>query len=521
MYFLAHGGFSGRQKRPVKLAAAAAATAAVITLALSVVSHVSSQPAAPLGGVANVRDFHAAGDGATDDTAAIKQALAAALRVKGTVYFPPGTYLISETLTVTDTVAFAGSGWGSILVLKDGVRRIMILVQGSSPSGETLGFQASNLVLDGNRGGQLDAGLLQINSAVGFVVDHLWIRNAGRPGESRSQGVAGISVAVKSLATTVASRGVITNSLIEATTKPGVVWSTHATDGLVSGNVIRGLRGNSLTPCLAVSEGKNVSLTGNSVSECEGAGISIANGGHNVAPLHVIVANNHVYANGTGAVEGNGIQVVNAFPDRNAFVEIIGNVVYENRGASDGYGIMVQNVDHAVVNGNIVRHNKRSGIVLYNVRGALVTSNYVFGNNTLGTPEHSGIMLHQVNNVHLTGNLVFDDGPAPTQAYGLFFSGTQASDRLSVTNNVLYPNKRGPWQGHVPPTNTVFVANRMSNDTSLAVETTNPGSVLEITPRVSRPAQPTSIGDAPPGRPTSFLHVKHGGKAYRIPLYDE
>ena len=293
---------------------------------------------------------------------------------------------------------------------------------------------------------------------------------------------------MKSLASTVASRGVVTNSLIEATTKPGVVWSTHATDGLVSGNVIRGLRGNSQTPCLAVSEGRNVSVTGNSVSECEGAGVSIANGGNNVAPLHAIVANNHVYANGTGTVEGSGIQVVNAFPDRNAFVEISGNVVYGNQGAGDGYGIMVQNVDHAVVNANIVRHNKRSGIVLYNVRGALVMGNYVFGNNTLATPEHSGIMLHQVSNVHVTGNLVFDDGPAPTQAYGLFFSGTQASDRLSVTNNVLYPNRRGPWHGHMPPMNTVFVANRMSNDTSLAVETTNPGSVLEITPRVSRPA---------------------------------
>ena len=519
MYFLARAGET--RKQPTKLATMGATMAAVIGVALSLVSHVSGQPAATPGGIANVRDFHAVGDGATDDTAAVKQALAAALRSKGTVYFPPGTYLIGETLTVTDTVAFAGSGWGSILALKDGVRRIMILVQGASPSGETVGFQASNLVLDGNRGGQLDAGLLQINSAVGFVVDHLWIRNGGRPGESRSQGVAGVSVAVKSLASTVASRGVVTNSLIEATTKPGVVWSTHATDGLVSGNVIRGLRGNSLTPCLAVSEGRNVSVTGNSVSECEGAGISIANGGHNVAPLHVIVANNHVYANGTGAVEGNGIQVVNAFPDRNAFVEIIGNIVYENHGASDGYGIMVQNVDHAVVNGNIVRHNKRSGIVLYNVRGALVTSNYVFGNNTLGTPEHSGIMLHQVSNVHVTGNLVFDDAPAPTQAYGLFFSGTQASDRLSVMNNVLYPNKRGSWQGHAPPTNTVFVANRVSNDTALVVETTNPGSALEITPRASRSVSPAGSGDGPPARPALFLHIRHGGKVYKIPLYDE
>ena len=501
--------------RTLRSLSALGVVVATIAMASSATNNASGQPL-PVG-VMNVKDFRAAGDGTTDDTAAIKQALSAALRSRGTLFFPPGTYLISDTLTVTDTVAFVGSGWGSVLMLKDGARRIMILVQGASPSGETVGFQASNLVLDGSRGGQLDAGLLQINSSVGFVVDHLWVRNGGRVGESRSQGVAGISVAVKSLVSTVPSRGVIMNSLIEGTTKPGVVWSTHATDGLISGNIIRGLRGNSLTPCLAVSEGRNVSVTNNSVSECEGAGISIGNGGNNVAPLHALIANNRVYANGTGSVEGNGIQVVNAFPDRNAFVKITGNVVYENRGAADGYGIMVQNVDHAVVNGNIVRHNKRSGIVLYNVHGALVDGNYVYGNNTLGTPEHSGLMLHQVSHAHVTSNFVFDTGSAPTQAYGLFFSGTKPSDRVSVTNNVLYPNKRGAWHGHLPPTKTVFIANRTSDDTHFAVETTSPGSLLDITTNASGPA-PETVTSA---RPSAYLHVKRGGKAYRIPLYDE
>src|SRR5258705_5751132 len=123
----------------------------IVAVAAGVTGDVSGQPAAPFTGVANVRDFRATGDGVTDDTAAVKQALAAALRAKGTIYFPPGTYLISDTLMVTDTVAFVGSGWGSVIALKDGVRRIMILVQGASPSGETIGFQASNIVFDGKQ----------------------------------------------------------------------------------------------------------------------------------------------------------------------------------------------------------------------------------------------------------------------------------------------------------------------------------------------------------------------------------
>jgi parallel beta-helix repeat protein len=303
------------------------------------------------------------------------------------------------------------------------------------------------------------------------------------------------------------------NSLVEATTKPGILWSTHATDGLISGNVIRGLRGNSQTPCLAVSEGRNVTVSGNTVSGCEGAGISIANGGNNVAPLHVIVANNHAYGNGTGTVEGSGIQVVNAFPDRNVFVQITGNVLYDNRGAADGYGIMVQNVDHAVLSGNIVRHNRRSGIVLYNVAGALVEGNYVFGNNTMGSPEHSGIMLHQVNRVHVTANFVFDDRPAPTQAFGLFFSGSKPSDRVWVTNNVLYPNRSGSWQGHATPTNTTFVANRTDDKTQFSVGTTLPDGQFELTADASGPAAPSE------SQPTLYVDVRYKGRAYRLPLY--
>ena len=508
------------RKRPREIATALLAlTLGTMIVTLTGASNVASQLSSTAG-IANVKDFRAVGDGSADDTLAIKRALAAALRSKGTVYFPPGTYVISETLEISDTVALVGAGWGSTLMLRGDVRKVMILVEGQSATGETVGFRASNFALDGNHGGQLDAGLLQINSAVGFVVDHLWVKNGGRPGESRSRGVAGIAVATKSLTSRLGSRGVVMNSLIESTTKPGILWSTYATDGLITGNVIRGLSGNSQTPCLAVSEGRDVTVAGNSVSGCEGAGISIANGGNNVAPLHAIIANNHAYANGTGSVEGSGIQVVNAAPDRTVFVEITGNVVYENRGFADGYGILVQNVDHIVVKGNIVRSNKRSGIVLYNVSNGIVEGNYVFGNNTLGTPEHSGIMLHQVSRIHLIGNFVSDDRPTSTQAYGLFFSGATPSDRVWVTSNVLYPNKHGAWQGHTLPTNSVFIGNRTADDTQLAVGPPTPAGQLEITATISGT---TSVGrgaTAEPGHPALYLNVKYGGRIYKVPLYN-
>lgn len=63
-------------------------------------------------GYANVRDFGAVGDGKTDDTEAIRQAIAALPAEGGTVLFPPGHYL-TGTIDARNCVTFKGhSGWG-------------------------------------------------------------------------------------------------------------------------------------------------------------------------------------------------------------------------------------------------------------------------------------------------------------------------------------------------------------------------------------------------------------------------
>jgi len=61
-------------------------------------------------GIINVKSYGAKGDGVTDDTAAIQSALTAAAASKGIVFFPPGTYLVSATLTWPQYVDIIGSG---------------------------------------------------------------------------------------------------------------------------------------------------------------------------------------------------------------------------------------------------------------------------------------------------------------------------------------------------------------------------------------------------------------------------
>lgn len=59
----------------------------------------------------SVKDFGAVGDGVTNDTAAIQAAIDHVSLARGSVFFPPGTYLISSTLNITSNgVVLFGAG---------------------------------------------------------------------------------------------------------------------------------------------------------------------------------------------------------------------------------------------------------------------------------------------------------------------------------------------------------------------------------------------------------------------------
>src|SRR5712692_2202885 len=80
------------------------------------------------------RDFQAQGDGTSDDTTAIQNAINAAANNfgGGTVYFPPGIYNITASLTITASgVSLVGAGAGvSILRAPAGKETLAMLVIG-------------------------------------------------------------------------------------------------------------------------------------------------------------------------------------------------------------------------------------------------------------------------------------------------------------------------------------------------------------------------------------------------------
>lgn len=68
----------------------------------------------------NVKDYGALGDGMTDDTDAIKAVIAMVPENGGIIYFPPGVYIINDTLVVGDGTHDTNSKYNGITIMGAG-----------------------------------------------------------------------------------------------------------------------------------------------------------------------------------------------------------------------------------------------------------------------------------------------------------------------------------------------------------------------------------------------------------------
>lgn len=133
--------------------------AGVVTLVINQIMQNTLNHALPSAntGVANVKTFGAKGDGVTDDTAAIQDAIKNTLRQnskQGLVYFPDGTYLISDSIKAIR----ADGAYEAYLTLQGQSLNGTIIKLKNSCSGFTNASTPKKLFISGSQNPHADGG---------------------------------------------------------------------------------------------------------------------------------------------------------------------------------------------------------------------------------------------------------------------------------------------------------------------------------------------------------------------------
>jgi Pectate lyase superfamily protein len=167
---------------------AARVTVAIVLWAVAAAACAGALPGD--GAILNVRDFGARGDGVADDTAPIRRAIVAAQVDQGQgfwpariVYFPAGTYRVTDTLAKRDA---AGRWLSSMSLVGESRERVRIKLDDGAPGfgrahqPKAIVYTSSSLLAGEPRAGGKDyEGLGEGNDAYGNTIEDLTI-DAGR-----------------------------------------------------------------------------------------------------------------------------------------------------------------------------------------------------------------------------------------------------------------------------------------------------------------------------------------------------
>lgn len=134
--------------------------AALLGYKLNALSSVGRLLSAKLAEIISVKDFGAKGDGVTNDTAAIQAADAYARATKSSLYFPDGTYMVSQLVVYTgsnwngegrdSTVIKQIVGSNTDLIYGDNSNANWGRTSGSPPTTIVNGYTLAGLTLNGN-----------------------------------------------------------------------------------------------------------------------------------------------------------------------------------------------------------------------------------------------------------------------------------------------------------------------------------------------------------------------------------
>lgn len=363
--------------------------------------------------IANVKSFGAVGNGVADDTAAVVAAVAfLALLGGGTLYFPAGTYKLSAAVVLSSGIWVQGAGVNETTIT---------LATNTTPAIFFYASAASNIAVRDitfNGGAQTDTAVrIQLDTnctdctiercAFTNCKTAIWLSVGGtriRIADNRFNSV--VDYAVR------ANEGTGNGIWIERN------YVANVTSGVAS------------PPAAFIINAANVTVGDNIIAASVDTGIMVAG----AANRDVLVERNIVSTTLVGIFAGSGARRT----------RILGNDVSS---ASD-FGINLHDTTQAkaeaVVAGNLIHDNGKSGIQLEAVQGVAVVGNTILrvGTNTGATnQQRSGIGMQDlstfsITNVSVVGNTIRDDAGSPTMTYGILLE-SAVNSAVVVSDNSL------------------------------------------------------------------------------------
>lgn len=411
----------------------------------------------------NVKDYGALGGGATDDTAEIQAAVDAAEAAGGgTVFFPSGTYLVSNIdmgAATYDNISLVGAGASSIIKQAAAANDDLFFIRyatnitfrdlkfdGNASNQATgansfFGGNSSCLVLardinsTGSSAGVQEGGIRFLNcvfynwfwdainvssDAAGLVVDGCFFDGNGFTGGETYH--FAINNQCKQFS--------IVNNQIRNIDGGGVYMEgdnttlSEATYTSVDG--FGSIANNTVENCLWGIRSQNLgvahSIVGNQISDCQ-SGIALdASGltqsGESDYQHQNIVANNAIRTITKSTLNGDGISILN---HRNSVVS--GNSI-----ESAVTGIRITSSGMVAVSGNAIRKSGGIGVRISDSTNITICGNVIADGmqSASGTYEtagsEAGVTLFSsgsTSGVVINGNMIVDQQSSATQAYGI------------------------------------------------------------------------------------------------------
>ena len=410
----------------------------------------------------SVKDYGAVGDGATDDTTSIQNAINATSAAKQRLYIPAGTYIVSSLSLLDNTYLF---GVGT-------------LKRKASSTGSVITTSSKNncilkgFTIDGNKSAATaNNAAIYISGGYQIVIDGITVTN---------HTYDGITI-VNTTDRTQKTESYIKNCTVSDSERYGIEVQ-DVKDLTIIGNLISNLSGasnpiqNTGISIFGTSADKTdlVTVEGNTVIDAGGAGISAPYfytdpgapypvGYFGVSKVQII--DNKVKGSGYNGIvvqTNNGIVSNNICDDNGTttghqgilinghYITVDGNSSINNKGV----GIDVGDGKFVTVTNNIVNNNVQIGIEINSCESCIVDGNIV-RSNWLGDADadakiRAGILVQEDTGQFIGGckDITVSNNEVKTgtnQAYGISVlnpygarvSETDPTDRVSIIGNSL------------------------------------------------------------------------------------